>query len=117
MSVGAVSAQVFLSVSAAQYRQVKRGSLGALTMSQLMKRQLEHQSSAPHNISTWETGQSFNLIAGSHQKSRCYFIKVLPPTSVGHTKTSLLSAPSTVSMFVPAPEEFIDEQPTTMSDR
>uniref|UniRef100_I3KW79 Unc-79 homolog, NALCN channel complex subunit n=1 Tax=Oreochromis niloticus TaxID=8128 RepID=I3KW79_ORENI len=33
------------------------------------------------------------------------------------TKTSLLSAPSTVSMFVPAPEEFIDEQPTTMSDR
>ncbi|XP_041828029.1 protein unc-79 homolog isoform X4 [Melanotaenia boesemani] len=73
-----------------QYRQVKRGSLGALTMSQLMKRQLEHQSSAPHNICTWETGP---------------------------TKTSLLSAPSTVSMFVPAPEEFIDEQPTTMSDR
>ncbi|KAM4541653.1 protein unc-79 homolog isoform 3-T3 [Odontesthes bonariensis] len=73
-----------------QYRQVKRGSLGALTMSQLMKRQLEHQSSAPHNICTWETGA---------------------------TKTSLLSAPSTVSMFVPAPEEFIDEQPTTMSDR
>uniref|UniRef100_A0A3Q3KT98 Unc-79 homolog, NALCN channel complex subunit n=1 Tax=Mastacembelus armatus TaxID=205130 RepID=A0A3Q3KT98_9TELE len=35
----------------------------------------------------------------------------------GPTKTSLLSAPSTVSMFVPAPEEFIDEQPTTMSDR
>ncbi|XP_019909972.2 protein unc-79 homolog isoform X3 [Esox lucius] len=74
----------------AQYRQVKRGSLGALTMSQLMKRQLEHQSSAPHNISTWETGP---------------------------TKTSLLSAPSTVSMFVPAPEEFIDDQPTTMTDR
>nr|XP_020446643.1 protein unc-79 homolog isoform X3 [Monopterus albus] len=73
-----------------QYRQVKRGSLGALTMSQLMKRQLEHQSSAPHNISTWEAGP---------------------------TKTSLLSAPSTVSMFVPAPEEFIDEQPTAMSDR
>ncbi|XP_034153384.1 protein unc-79 homolog isoform X5 [Esox lucius] len=73
-----------------QYRQVKRGSLGALTMSQLMKRQLEHQSSAPHNISTWETGP---------------------------TKTSLLSAPSTVSMFVPAPEEFIDDQPTTMTDR
>ncbi|XP_023141748.2 protein unc-79 homolog isoform X4 [Amphiprion ocellaris] len=73
-----------------QYRQVKRGSLGALTMSQLMKRQLEHQSSAPHNICTWEAGP---------------------------TKTSLLSAPSTVSMFVPAPEEFIDEQPTTMSDR
>ncbi|KAJ0009073.1 hypothetical protein NQD34_016488 [Periophthalmus magnuspinnatus] len=77
-------------VEAAQYRAVKRGSLGALTMSQLMKRQLEHQSSAPHNISTWDTGP---------------------------TKTSLLSAPSTVSMFVPAPEEFIDEQPTTMSDK
>ncbi|XP_072555287.1 protein unc-79 homolog isoform X3 [Paramormyrops kingsleyae] len=75
---------------ATQYRQAKRGSLGALTMSQLMKRQLEHQSSAPHNISTWDTGA---------------------------TKTSLLSAPSTVSMFVPAPEEFTDEQPTTMSDR
>ncbi|XP_021429976.1 protein unc-79 homolog isoform X1 [Oncorhynchus mykiss] len=74
----------------AQYRQAKRGSLGALTISQLMKRQLEHQSSAPHNISTWETGP---------------------------TKTSLLSAPSTVSMFVPAPEEFIDDQPTTMTDR
>ncbi|KAJ7990743.1 hypothetical protein DPEC_G00290080 [Dallia pectoralis] len=73
-----------------QYRPAKRGSLGALTMSQLMKRQLEHQSSAPHNISTWETGP---------------------------TKTSLLSAPSTVSMFVPAPEEFIDDQPTTMTDR
>uniref|UniRef100_A0A8C8GYT3 Unc-79 homolog, NALCN channel complex subunit n=1 Tax=Oncorhynchus tshawytscha TaxID=74940 RepID=A0A8C8GYT3_ONCTS len=78
-----------------QYRQAKRGSLGALTMSQLMKRQLEHQSSAPHNISTWET----------------VFI------STGPTKTSLLSAPSTVSMFVPAPEEFIDDQPTTMTDR
>ncbi|XP_015463394.3 protein unc-79 homolog isoform X1 [Astyanax mexicanus] len=72
-----------------QYRQVKRGSLGAVTMSQLMKRQLEHQSSAPHNISTWETGP---------------------------TKTSLLSAPSTVSMYVPAPEDFNDEQPTNMAD-
>ncbi|XP_030645147.1 protein unc-79 homolog [Chanos chanos] len=73
-----------------QYRQAKRGSLGAVTMSQLMKRQLEHQSSAPHNISNWETGP---------------------------TKTSLLSAPSTVSMYVPAPEDFSDEQPTTMADR
>lgn len=26
-------------------------------MNQLMKRQLEHQSSAPHNISTWDTGE------------------------------------------------------------
>ncbi|XP_039596951.1 protein unc-79 homolog isoform X5 [Polypterus senegalus] len=73
-----------------QYRQMKRGSLGALTMSQLMKRQLEHQSSAPHNISTWDTGI---------------------------TKSSLLSAPSTVSMFVPAPEEFTDDQPTAMTDK
>ncbi|CAK6957007.1 protein unc-79 homolog isoform X2 [Scomber scombrus] len=100
-----------------QYRQVKRGSLGALTMSQLMKRQLEHQSSAPHNISIWETGQSLlqHLITESHQKLS--FIDFNNFFSTGHTKTSLLSAPSTVSMFVPAPEEFIDEQPTTMSDR
>uniref|UniRef100_A0A9J8BZ81 Unc-79 homolog, NALCN channel complex subunit n=1 Tax=Cyprinus carpio carpio TaxID=630221 RepID=A0A9J8BZ81_CYPCA len=73
-----------------QYRQVKRGSLGAVTMSQLMKRQLKHQSSAPQNINTWDTGP---------------------------VKTSLLSAPSTASMFVPAPEDFSDEQPTTMADR
>ncbi|KAI7804451.1 protein unc-79 homolog [Triplophysa rosa] len=73
-----------------QYRPVKRGSLGAVTMCQLMKRQLEHQSSAPQNISTWDTGL---------------------------TKTSLLSAPSTASMFVPSPEDFSDEQPTTMTDR
>ncbi|OXB73198.1 UNVERIFIED_CONTAM: hypothetical protein H355_003384 [Colinus virginianus] len=73
-----------------QFRQMKRGSLGALTMNQLMKRQLEHQSSAPHNISTWDTGA---------------------------TKSSLLSAPSIVSMFVPAPEEFADDQPTVMTDK
>ncbi|KAF7704599.1 hypothetical protein HF521_021671 [Silurus meridionalis] len=73
-----------------QYRLTKRGSLGAVTMSQLMKRQLEHQSSAPQNISTWDTGL---------------------------TKTSLLSAPSTVSMFVSAPEDFCDDQPMNMSDR
>ncbi len=48
-----------LSLFSAQYRQVKRGSLGAVTMSQLMKRQLEHQSSVPQNISTWDTGQSY----------------------------------------------------------
>ncbi|XP_058605538.1 protein unc-79 homolog isoform X6 [Onychostoma macrolepis] len=82
-----------------QYRQVKRGSLGAVTMSQLMKRQLEHQSSAPQNISTWDT--------------------VIHTVGVvkGPVKTSLLSAPSTASMFVPAPEDFSDEQPTTMADR
>ncbi|XP_015252601.1 PREDICTED: protein unc-79 homolog isoform X10 [Cyprinodon variegatus] len=109
-----------------QYRQAKRGSLGALTMSQLMKRQLEHQSSAPHNICTWETGQMLwtylcsnvtltgNNVCGEYETNtngnHVLFL-------VGPTKTSLLSAPSTVSMFVPAPEEFIDEQPTTMSDR
>uniref|UniRef100_A0A8C8HNU9 Unc-79 homolog, NALCN channel complex subunit n=1 Tax=Oncorhynchus tshawytscha TaxID=74940 RepID=A0A8C8HNU9_ONCTS len=86
-----------------QYRQAKRGSLGALTISQLMKRQLEHQSSAPHNISIWETGQSLATSG--------------PLLQICPTKTSLLSAPSTVSMFVPAPEEFIDDQPTTMTDR
>ncbi|XP_076014637.1 protein unc-79 homolog isoform X2 [Genypterus blacodes] len=102
-----------------QYRQVKRGSLGALTMSQLMKRQLEHQSSAPHNISTWDTA-----VVSSNSSLLPPPSSLLPPSSfpllhpsVGPTKTSLLSAPSTVSMFVPAPEEFIDEQPTTMSDR
>uniref|UniRef100_A0A671W6R9 Unc-79 homolog, NALCN channel complex subunit n=1 Tax=Sparus aurata TaxID=8175 RepID=A0A671W6R9_SPAAU len=99
-----------------QYRQVKRGSLGALTMSQLMKRQLEHQSSAPHNISTWETGQRSKMLflADLIQHPLSY---QKPTVLSGPTKTSLLSAPSTVSMFVPAPEEFIDEQPTTMSDR
>uniref|UniRef100_A0A8C4SQE2 Unc-79 homolog, NALCN channel complex subunit n=1 Tax=Erpetoichthys calabaricus TaxID=27687 RepID=A0A8C4SQE2_ERPCA len=35
----------------------------------------------------------------------------------GVTKSSLLSAPSTVSMFVPAPEEFTDDQPTAMTDK
>ncbi|XP_078418310.1 protein unc-79 homolog [Cetorhinus maximus] len=73
-----------------QYRQMQRGSLGALTLNLLMKRQLEHQSSVPHNISNWDTGA---------------------------TKSSLLSAQSIVSMFVPAPEEFTDDQPTLMSDR
>ncbi|KAM3871374.1 LOW QUALITY PROTEIN: protein unc-79 homolog [Diretmus argenteus] len=102
-----------------QYRQAKRGSLGALTMSQLMKRQLEHQSSAPHNISTWDTGESPQQHLSEPSKSLCFFILCSSSSlsSIGHTKTSLLSAPSTVSMFVPAPEEFIDEQPTTMSDR
>uniref|UniRef100_A0A7N4PDI0 Unc-79 homolog, NALCN channel complex subunit n=1 Tax=Sarcophilus harrisii TaxID=9305 RepID=A0A7N4PDI0_SARHA len=33
------------------------------------------------------------------------------------TKSSLLSAPSIVSMFVPAPEDFTDEQPTMMTDK
>uniref|UniRef100_A0A670Y9A7 Unc-79 homolog, NALCN channel complex subunit n=1 Tax=Pseudonaja textilis TaxID=8673 RepID=A0A670Y9A7_PSETE len=35
----------------------------------------------------------------------------------GATKSSLLSAPSIVSMFVPAPEDFIDDQPTMMTDK
>ncbi|XP_056666472.1 protein unc-79 homolog isoform X22 [Monodelphis domestica] len=41
-----------------------------------------------------------------------------PPLRMrGATKSSLLSAPSIVSMFVPAPEEFTDEQPTMMTDK
>ncbi|KAB1277802.1 Protein unc-79-like protein [Camelus dromedarius] len=101
-----------------QYRQMKRGSLGALTMSQLMKRQLEHQSSAPHNISNWDTEQ---IQPGKRQ---CNVPVCLNPDLEGQplrmrgaTKSSLLSAPSIVSMFVPAPEEFTDEQPTVMTDK
>uniref|UniRef100_A0A8C3PLH1 Unc-79 homolog, NALCN channel complex subunit n=1 Tax=Calidris pygmaea TaxID=425635 RepID=A0A8C3PLH1_9CHAR len=41
-----------------------------------------------------------------------------PPLRIrGATKSSLLSAPSIVSMFVPAPEEFADDQPTLMTDK
>uniref|UniRef100_A0A7M4ENC1 Unc-79 homolog, NALCN channel complex subunit n=1 Tax=Crocodylus porosus TaxID=8502 RepID=A0A7M4ENC1_CROPO len=41
-----------------------------------------------------------------------------PPLRIrGATKSSLLSAPSIVSMFVPAPEEFTDDQPTMMTDK
>ncbi|XP_059771810.1 protein unc-79 homolog isoform X2 [Balaenoptera ricei] len=101
-----------------QYRQMKRGSLGALTMSQLMKRQLEHQSSAPHNISNWDTEQ---IQPGKRQ---CNVPMCLNPDLEGQplrtrgaTKSSLLSAPSIVSMFVPAPEEFTDEQPMVMTDK
>uniref|UniRef100_A0A8C1CAY9 Unc-79 homolog, NALCN channel complex subunit n=1 Tax=Cyprinus carpio carpio TaxID=630221 RepID=A0A8C1CAY9_CYPCA len=97
-----------------QYRQVKRGSLGAVTMSQLMKRQLKHQSSAPQNINTWDTGQSSQCKVDSYL-SLC--LKMFCVFSAGPVKTSLLSAPSTASMFVPAPEDFSDEQPTTMADR
>ncbi|XP_064181316.1 protein unc-79 homolog isoform X3 [Anguilla rostrata] len=106
-----------------QYRQVKRGSLGALTMSQLMKRQLEHQSSAPHNISTWETGEcpAWRPASSETRDPKPTSADALHAACTNHlkgaTKTSLLSAPSTVSMFVPAPEEFTDEQPTTMTDR
>ncbi|KFQ23667.1 Protein unc-79, partial [Merops nubicus] len=101
-----------------QFRQMKRGSLGALTMNQLMKRQLEHQSSAPHNISTWDTEQI------QHGKRLCNVPVCLnpdlegPPLRIrGATKSSLLSAPSIVSMFVPAPEEFADDQPILMTDK
>ncbi|XP_077676537.1 protein unc-79 homolog isoform X3 [Eretmochelys imbricata] len=101
-----------------QFRQMKRGSLGALTMNQLMKRQLEHQSSAPHNISTWDTEQI------QHGKRPCNVSVCLnpdlegPPLRIrGATKSSLLSAPSIVSMFVPAPEDFADDQPTMMTDK
>lgn len=44
-------------------------------------------------------------------------LKMFCVFSAGPVKTSLLSAPSTASMFVPAPEDFSDEQPTTMADR
>nr|XP_038968314.1 protein unc-79 homolog isoform X22 [Rattus norvegicus] len=101
-----------------QYRQMKRGSLGVLTMSQLMKRQLEHQSSAPHNISSWDTEQ---IQPG---KGQCNVPMCLNPDLEGQplrtrgaTKSSLLSAPSIASMFVPAPEEFTEEQPTVMADK
>uniref|UniRef100_A0A8D2IQI4 Unc-79 homolog, NALCN channel complex subunit n=1 Tax=Varanus komodoensis TaxID=61221 RepID=A0A8D2IQI4_VARKO len=41
-----------------------------------------------------------------------------PPLRIrGATKSSLLSAPSIASMFVPAPEDFIDDQPTMMTDK
>ncbi|ELK27322.1 Protein unc-79 like protein [Myotis davidii] len=115
----------------AQYRQMKRGSLGALTMSQLMKRQLEHQSSAPHNISNWDTVDHIEtgmLRLSTEQiqpgKRQCNVPMCLNPDLEGQplrmrgaTKSSLLSAPSIVSMFVPAPEEFTDEQPTVMTDK
>ncbi|KAH0521066.1 Protein unc-79-like protein [Microtus ochrogaster] len=101
-----------------QYRQMKRGSLGVVTMSQLMKRQLEHQSSAPHNISNWDTEQV------QPGKRQCNVPMCLNPDLEGQplrtrgaTKSSLLSAPSIASMFVPAPEEFTDEQPTVMTDK
>ncbi|XP_069494073.1 protein unc-79 homolog isoform X6 [Ambystoma mexicanum] len=41
----------------------------------------------------------------------------IPYIQIGATKSSLLSAPSIVSMFVPAPEEFSDDQPTVMTDK
>ncbi len=65
-----------LSLFSAQYRQVKRGSLGAVTMSQLMKRQLEHQSSAPQNISTWDTGQSYISTFLSHYPALPHYLSL-----------------------------------------
>lgn len=47
----------------------------------------------------------------------CLMLSINTFVLPGLTKTSLLSAPSTVSMFVPAPEDFNDEQPTNMADR
>ncbi|XP_069064328.1 protein unc-79 homolog [Pleurodeles waltl] len=100
-----------------QYRQVKRGSLNALTMSQLGKRQLEHQSSAPHNISTWANEQkAAHEVLGSISEVSMGRTSI-PYIQIGATKSSLLSAPSIVSMFVPAPEEFSDDQPTVMTDK
>ncbi|XP_066463616.1 protein unc-79 homolog [Eleutherodactylus coqui] len=103
---------------ATQYRQMKRGSLGALTMAQIMKRQLEHQSSAPHNISTWDPDdpKAAHEVLGSISEVSMGRTSI-PYIQIGATKSSLLSAPSIVSMFVPAPEDFSDEQPTVMSDK
>lgn len=47
----------------------------------------------------------------------CLMLNINASVLLGLNKTSLLSAPSTVSMFVPAPEDFSDEQPTNMADR
>ncbi|XP_053330696.1 protein unc-79 homolog isoform X1 [Spea bombifrons] len=101
-----------------QYRQIKRGSLGALTMTQLTKRQLEHQSSAPHNISTWDPDdpKAAHEVLGSISEVSMGRTSI-PYIQIGATKSSLLSAPSIVSMFVPAPEDFSDDQPTIMSDK
>ncbi|XP_044292352.1 protein unc-79 homolog isoform X3 [Varanus komodoensis] len=117
LEAGAPETSSHASIST-QFRQMKRGSLGALTMNQLMKRQLEHQSSAPHNISTWDTEQI------QHGKRPCNVSVCInpdlegPPLRIrGATKSSLLSAPSIASMFVPAPEDFIDDQPTMMTDK
>lgn len=62
---------------------------------------------------------SVNLIFGGFLVPRniCSFTSCLFAASLGATKSSLLSAPSIVSMFVPAPEEFTDEQPTVMTDK
>ncbi|KAG8449094.1 hypothetical protein GDO86_015955 [Hymenochirus boettgeri] len=101
-----------------QYRQMKRGSLGAMTMTQIMKRQLEHQSSAPHNISTWDPDdpKAGHEVLGSISEVSMGRTSI-PYIQIGATKSSLLSAPSIVSMFVPAPEDFTDDQPTIMSDK
>nr|DBA14703.1 TPA: hypothetical protein GDO54_005634 [Pyxicephalus adspersus] len=103
---------------ATQYRQMKRGSLGALAMTQLMKRQLEHQASAPHNVSTWDPDDPkvAHEVLGSISEVSMGRTSI-PYIQIGATKSSLLSAPSIVSMFVPAPEEFSDDQPTIMSDK
>ncbi|MEE6494420.1 hypothetical protein FKM82_017128 [Ascaphus truei] len=101
-----------------QYRQMKRGSLGAVTMTQIMKRQLEHQSSAPHNISTWDPDdpKTTHEVLGSISEVSMGRTSI-PYIQIGATKSSLLSAPSIVSMFVPAPEDFSDDQPTVMTDK
>ncbi|XP_018085936.2 protein unc-79 homolog isoform X1 [Xenopus laevis] len=101
-----------------QYRQMKRGSLGAMTMTQIMKRQLEHQSSAPHNISNWDPDdpKAGHEVLGSISEVSMGRTSI-PYIQIGATKSSLLSAPSIVSMFVPAPEDFTDDQPTIMSDK
>ncbi|KAI5618876.1 protein unc-79-like, partial [Silurus asotus] len=54
---------------------------------------------------------------GYRQTEEVLLLNINDFVSSGLTKTSLLSAPSTVSMFVSAPEDFCDDQPMNMSDR
>uniref|UniRef100_A0A8C8HTJ0 Unc-79 homolog, NALCN channel complex subunit n=1 Tax=Oncorhynchus tshawytscha TaxID=74940 RepID=A0A8C8HTJ0_ONCTS len=95
---------------------------------QIVPRQRKQRKIAVSAIQREYLDISFNTldklgdISCSKQLSTCEVIRCSVPSGeaglVGSpTKTSLLSAPSTVSMFVPAPEEFIDDQPTTMTDR
>lgn len=61
---------------------------------------------------SWHLWKSYYSRNSSIQSS-VFWLFVSP----GATKSSLLSAPSIVSMFVPAPEDFADDQPTMMTDK
>uniref|UniRef100_A0A8C8HPG5 Unc-79 homolog, NALCN channel complex subunit n=1 Tax=Oncorhynchus tshawytscha TaxID=74940 RepID=A0A8C8HPG5_ONCTS len=83
------------------------------------KRSLSPEVSLSPNLAAAipETSNHSSISSRIQILSHCHLFKFTNKTGCGPTKTSLLSAPSTVSMFVPAPEEFIDDQPTTMTDR